>query len=116
MLFRSETATKQGIYFTPGENSRISGWMQIKNRLAFNDEGEARLYFFNTCRHAIRTIPALVHSETFVEDLDTSGEDHIADELRYCCCAHWTKAIVRNSAKRELADDPLDMLKRPRYY
>lgn len=112
----AETATKQGIYFTPGENSRISGWMQVKNRLAFNDEGEARLYFFNTCRHAIRTIPALVHSETFVEDLDTSGEDHIADELRYCCCAHWTKAIVRKSAKRELADDPLDMLKRSRYY
>lgn len=112
----AETATKQGIYFTPGENSRIPGWMQVHNRLMFDDEGEARLYFFNTCRHAIRTIPALVHSETFVEDLDTSGEDHIADELRYCCCAHWTKAIVRNSAKRELADDPLDMLKRPRYY
>lgn len=83
--------------------------------MMFNEEGYARLYFFSNCRQAIRTIPSLVHSETMVEDLDTDGEDHIADMLRYVCCAHWTKAIVKQSLRRELGDDPLDMIKTYRY-
>ena len=38
---------------------------------------------FTTCRHFIRTIPALIYDERHVEDIDTDGEDHIYDELRY---------------------------------
>ena len=43
------------------------------------------LYVFTTCRHFIRTVPNLVYDETDVEDIDTDGEDHIYDELRYVC-------------------------------
>lgn len=72
----AENAERFGIYFDKGDNSRIIGWGQVRNRLQFDEDGKPRMYFFNNCRHAIRTLPSLVHSETFVEDLDTDGEDH----------------------------------------
>jgi hypothetical protein len=41
------------------------------------------MYIFNNCKAFIRTIPLLMYDEHKVEDLDTDGEDHIADEMRY---------------------------------
>lgn len=76
---------RERIFFEKGEHSRIDGKMQIHHRLAFDDEGIPMLYVFNTCKHFIRTVPNLVYSETNVEDIDTDGEDHIYDELRYVC-------------------------------
>lgn len=71
------------IIWSPGDNARISGKMQYHNRLAFNSDGEAMFYCFNTCREFIRTIPALMYDEKNVEDIDTTMEDHIYDECRY---------------------------------
>jgi len=76
------------IWWDPGDHNRIAGKMQVHNRLAFDDNGIPMLYVFNTCKHFIRTVPALVYSEKDVEDVDTDGEDHIYDELRYICMAH----------------------------
>src|SRR5262245_22818593 len=36
-------------------------------------------------RDFIRTVPALQHDPDRPEDLNTAGEDHIADECRYAC-------------------------------
>ena len=43
------------------------------------------IYFFDTCRDLIRTLPALQHDETRAEDVDTEAEDHAPDECRYAC-------------------------------
>lgn len=83
-----ELMEREGVYWDKGDHSRIPGKMQIHNRLAFDTEGRPSLYIFSTCIHAIRTLPALVYSQTDVEDVDTAGEDHIYDELRYICMAH----------------------------
>jgi hypothetical protein len=42
-----------------------------------------RLRIFSTCRDLIRTLPLLVHDEKNAEDVDTDGEDHAGDALRY---------------------------------
>lgn len=76
---------RERVYFEKGDNARIDGKMQVHHRLAFDDNGWPMLYVFNTCRHFIRTVPNLVYSEKDVEDVDTDGEDHIYDELRYVC-------------------------------
>lgn len=76
---------RRGVFWSPGQHDRLNGKMQIHNRLAFDRTGRPMLYIFSTCRHCIRTLPALVYSETDVEDVDTDGEDHIYDELRYLC-------------------------------
>lgn len=76
---------RDGVYFERGDHARIDGKMQIHHRLAFDADGVPMLYVFNTCKHFIRTVPNLVYSETDVEDVDTDGEDHIYDALRYVC-------------------------------
>ena len=81
----AETGEKYGIYFNRGDNKRIAGWMQMRNRLRFDDKGRAMLYVFSTCREFIRTVPSLLYGKLNPEDLDTTGEDHIADEVRYLC-------------------------------
>ena len=80
-----EMAVAQGVYFTKGDNKRVPGWTQVHYRLSFNDSGFPRLYVFENCRDFTRTIPLLMYDEHKVEDLDTEGEDHIADETRYMC-------------------------------
>jgi PBSX family phage terminase large subunit len=81
----AETAQKYGVYFRPGDNQRIPGWMQIHYRMAFDENGYPMMYVFNNCKGFIRTIPTLLYDEHKVEDLDTEGEDHVADETRYFC-------------------------------
>jgi hypothetical protein len=38
------------------------------------------LQVYSTCEQFIRTVPALVHDEHNIEDIDTDGEDHSYDE------------------------------------
>ena len=76
---------RERVYFERGDHARIDGKMQVHHRLAFDENGVPMLYVFDTCKHFIRTVPNLVYDETNVEDIDTDGEDHIYDELRYVC-------------------------------
>ena len=116
-IFQSQTGTSIadtgmdcGVYFLPGDNTRLAGWMQCRYRLQFNDAGRPRFQVFNTCTEFIRTIPILQHDEHDVEDLDTDGEDHIADEWRYVCMANVIKPIVEEPEyKPAYGADPLNM-------
>ena len=81
----AQVFARAGVYFEKGEHARIDGKMQIHHRLAFDEYGRPMLYVFNTCRHFIRTVPNLVYDDRNVEDINTDGEDHIYDELRYVC-------------------------------
>ena len=83
----AETAARCGVYFMPGDNRRVAGWMQCHRRLSFDAEGRAGMYVFDSCRAFIRTVPRLQFSRTAPEDLDSAGEDHAADEWRYACMA-----------------------------
>ncbi|MBQ9692201.1 MAG: phage terminase large subunit [Clostridia bacterium] len=80
-----ETAAKHGVYFSPGDNKRIPGWMQMHYRMTFDANGYPLMYVFENCEAFRRTIPLLCFSKTNPEDLDTDGEDHVADEVRYLC-------------------------------
>ena len=79
----ADVAAKHQVYFYPGDHKRIPGWMQVHYRLAFDDQGFPQMYVFKNCKAFIRTIPLLQYDEHKPEDLDTSGEDHVADEVRY---------------------------------
>ena len=57
-----------------------------------------------------------MHSESMVEDLDSDGEDHIADEVRYMCMLHPVKAITPKNKQIYTGDDPLDLLRHKKYY
>ncbi len=104
----ADTAARYGVYFTPGDNKRIAGWMQCHYRLQFDSEGYPRMYVFENCRAFIRTVPLLTSSASNPEDLDTSGEDHAADEWRYFCMDRPIRPIVRE--EKRIISDPLNML------
>ena len=102
-----ETALQHGVYFTPGDNRRIAGWMQVHYRLAFDERGYPQLYVFNTCKAFLRTIPTLLYSRTSPEDLDTAQEDHVADEVRYFCMSR--PIAPRRGESGTPLNDPLDL-------
>ena len=103
----ADVMERAGVYFDKADHARISGKMQIHNRLAFDENGKAMLYVFSGCRQFIRTIPALVYSQTDVEDVDTDCEDHIYDEMRYIAMER--KMKPRAAAKpKEKQFDPLE--------
>lgn len=103
----AQVAEKFGIYFDKGDNTRRAGWMQVHYRLSFDGRGVPMMYVFSDCKGFIRTFPSLVYSKTNPEDLDTEGEDHIADEVRYMCMAN---PIAPEKAKAEKVKiyNPLD--------
>ncbi len=87
-----------GATFRPADNKRVAqrgamgGWDQLRSRLDGDEDGRPMLVFFDTCVHAIRTIPALQHDEARPEDLNTEMEDHAADETRYACMSRpWVR-------------------------
>ena len=79
----ADVAAEHSVFFQKGDNERIAGWMQCHYRLAFDDNGFPMFYVFKNCKSFIRTIPLLQYDEHKPEDLDTDGEDHIADAWRY---------------------------------
>lgn len=87
----AEMMAKEGVYFARADNKRVSqrgavsGWDQMRSRLKGDEDGRPMLYVFDTCRDFIRTVPVLQHDADKPEDLDTDGEDHVADEARYGC-------------------------------
>ena len=105
----AETATKYGIYFTPGDNKRIPGWMQVHYRLMFDENGFPMMQVFSTCKNFIRTITTLEYDKHRTEDLDTMGEDHALDECRYMCQARpITPHMAEEEVLPEWGADPLD--------
>lgn len=98
---------REGVYFEKGDNTRIAGKMQIHNRLSFDENGIPMLYVFSSCKHFIRTVPNLVYSQSDVEDIDTSAEDHIYDELRYVVMLRPINPPQKRCA--EVVYDPLDI-------
>lgn len=101
----AERMQRAGVQFRPADNKRVpgagamGGWDQLRARLIGVD-AKPMLYVFSTCTHLIRTLPALQHDENRPEDVDTDGEDHAADELRYACMSRpWTPPLRRATAE-----------------
>ena len=103
-----ERLRRAGASFRPADNTRVgktgalSGWDQMRARIAGTDEGPM-LAVFDTCRDFIRTVPVLQHDPMRPEDLDTNGEDHIADEARYVCSSR--PMVARRTPPPTRADD-----------
>lgn len=104
----ADVAARYRVYFQPGDHQRLPGWLQIHYRFAFDDNGYPMMYVFSNCKAFIRTMPLLRYDEHKPEDLDTDGEDHVADEVRYFCMSRPIKP--RMAAKPdEYAGTPMHM-------
>lgn len=97
------------VLFKRADNARVArlgsigGWDQMRSRLIGEDENRPMAVCFSTCRDSIRTIPTLQHDKDRIEDLDTDGEDHAADDWRYACMSR--PYIVEKPKKRSTIVD-----------
>lgn len=69
---------------SPG--SRVTGTQLMRGYLEATAQGsleKPHLYVFNVCYNTIRTIPNLENDKNNPEDIDSKGEDHIWDVIRY---------------------------------
>jgi hypothetical protein len=73
--------------------------MQVHYRLAFDERGYPGMYVFSNCKAFIRTMPLLQYDDVSPEDLDTDGEDHVADEVRYFCMSRPIKPVIREETE-----------------
>jgi hypothetical protein len=81
----------------------MGGWDQMRQRM-MGDEAPM-IYCFKTCTDSIRTIPSLQHDPNRAEDLDTSAEDHAADEWRYACMSRpWARPRAEKEKPRDRWD------------
>lgn len=78
----SEEMLKHGVHVLRGDNDRLNGWGRIREYLA-DYLDEPHLFITENCINLIRTLPSLVHDHNRVEDVDSDGEDHAPDALRY---------------------------------
>jgi hypothetical protein len=110
---RYDAAVKHRVYFEKGNNDRIPGWMQCHYRLSFDENGYPMMYVFKTCEAFIRTIPLLCYDPHAAEDLDSSQEDHAADEWRYFCMTNPIQP-KQEQRKMDVGFDPLNQFARRR--
>ena len=104
----ADVAAKHQVFFSKGDHQRIPGWMQVHYRMAFDENGFPMMYVFKNCKAFIRTMPLLQYDDHKVEDLDTEGEDHVADEVRYFLMSRPIKPRVKHKPD-EYEQNPLNI-------
>ena len=83
-----------GVPLTKSDNNRISGWMQVHERLKVVDDVDggktARLKIFASCKNLIRTLSTIKADEDNINDCATEPHEltHLPDALRYWCITH----------------------------
>lgn len=86
----AETFARHGMPLTQATKDRVNGWKRLREWLADAPDGKPWLMVHPDCTYLIRTLPSLVSDKHKPEDVDTDGEDHSADALRYFVMARPT--------------------------
>ncbi len=102
-----------GISLVKAPANRVNGWLELKEWLRpqprLDGSGAtARLTFFDTCIHAIRCIPALLHDKKNPSDcaLEPHEYTHAPDAIRYFVAsrlAEHSQAVAQMSGGNQLA-------------
>jgi hypothetical protein len=103
----AEQMARSGVLFRRADNRRvrgggsISGWDQMRGRLLGDVDGHPMIVCTTDCVDSIRTIPVLQHDPDKPEDLDTTAEDHAADDWRYGCMSRpWVRELPDRKVTR----------------
>ena len=94
----SEIMAGRGIYFERSDKRRIAGWNQVRYRLQSD-----LIKFCRACKHTILSIPTLQHDDHKAEDVDTTGNDHLADVVRYASMA-WPIQVQVEKIREDVRD------------
>lgn len=104
---RAETFIRAGMPLRKAENARPDGWSRVHSFLrvpkdeAGNVIGAPLLTIDETCRYLRRSIPAQQSDKTNADDVDTKGDDHGVDMLRYLLMSR-PNPILQAKAEKKL--------------
>ena len=79
----AETFARAHVPCQEGDNARVLGWQRLRHWLAKAPDGMPWLTIDPSCRYLRRTLPGLVSDSREPEDVNTEGDDHGPDALRY---------------------------------
>lgn len=81
----AETFQRSGVPLQRSNHERVNGWQRLRHWLRDSPTNIPWLTIDPDCQYLIRTLPTLVHDDSpgKMEDVNTEGDDHAADALRY---------------------------------
>ncbi len=109
----AETFARCGVRLSPATKDRINGWKRLREWLGDAPDGKPWLMVHPECGYLIRTLPSLLSDPNRPEDVDSDGEDHAADALRYFVMARPAPDVVK-PVVRIPAGSPADVMKKLR--
>lgn len=115
--FVSDALRNAGLRVTQANNNRISGWATVRKYLKMGPACSYHramqmvecpmLHVKENCHNLIRTFPDQVYDEHNKEDLDTDGEDHALDMLRYLLVHSPIKMREKQQVRTFSGGDPV---------
>jgi hypothetical protein len=96
----AERMLGKGVILRKSDNAREQGYLEVRQRIAGDEEGPM-LFVTKNCHDGFwRTMPDLVMDEDHPEDVDTDQEDHCYDEVRYACMSRpWALSPKKKEPK-----------------
>lgn len=94
----SETFSRKGVPLTQADHDRVMGWGRLRHWLRNAPDGYPWIIFHPRCVTTIRSIPGLIRDKNDPDDLDTTGEDHPADAVRYGVMGRPTPTKMRRAS------------------
>ena len=103
---KADIFNESGLSLTKSSNDRESGWLAIKELLALDSNGQARIQIFNTCTELIKCLPALQIDEKRPTDCATEPHNitHAPDGLRYFA-VYWHRPAPEPVKKKRWTAD-----------
>jgi phage terminase large subunit len=98
----AEIFAECGVALIKAGNSRIDGWLNVKEYLR-TDKGKPHMMFFSTCTPLLRCLPLLRHDTARTGDVATEPHDltHSPDALRYWCSRRQLSTVMNTAPVSE---------------
>lgn len=79
----ADRMARVGAAFNAADNDRKSGLARVHSYLSLAPDKKPWIQIFSTCTNLIDTLPGLIYDAHKIDDVDTTGDDHAYDSLRY---------------------------------
>ena len=105
----AEIYMQNGIGLVRASNSRVQGWLQVKEALKLRPDGRPGLLVTSDCTTLIQNLPAVQHDEKNPSDVAKEPHEltHSCDALRYFCI-YRTMGAERVESADEDEDENLE--------
>lgn len=76
---------EEGVYLVKVSNDRVTGWLEVKERMQLGEDGRPGILFDRGCRNVIKSFPLLLSDEKNIGDVANEPHEytHGPDAIRY---------------------------------